>query len=38
MKAKYLYFIIAALMVAVVAYPVVYASINNYASVNDPFF
>jgi plastocyanin len=38
LKTKYLYFLIAGLMVAVVAYPVVYALINNYAAVSDPFF
>lgn len=35
MKTKYVYFLIAALLVAAAAYPVVYATINNYNS--NPF-
>ncbi len=38
MKSKYIYFVIAALMIAVVAYPIVYASVNNYEQVSNPFF
>ena len=37
MKSKYIYFIIAALMIAAVAYPVVYAEVNPSPSTS-PFF
>ena len=37
MKAKYVYFIIAGLMIAAVAYPVVYAEVNT-GTTNGPFF
>ncbi|MGI0092154.1 MAG: cupredoxin domain-containing protein [Nitrososphaerales archaeon] len=38
MKSKYIYYAIAAMMVAVVAYPVAYSSITNYEQASNPFF
>ncbi len=38
MKTKYIYYLIAALLVAVVAYPIVYASVSNYSLATNPFF
>jgi Copper binding proteins, plastocyanin/azurin family len=38
LKSKYIYYVIAALLIAVVAYPIVYASVSNYNVVTNPFF
>jgi len=38
MKSKYIYVIIAALMIAAVAYPVVYTEINRSQGSSNPFF
>jgi len=38
MKSKYVYAIIASLMVAAVAYPVVYTMVNGSQGSNNPFF
>jgi len=38
LKTKYLYYLIAGLLIAVVVYPVVYASVTNYESVSNPVF
>jgi len=37
LKSKYIYFIIAGLMIAAIAYPVVYAEVNT-GQTNGPFF
>ena len=38
MKTKYIYFAVAALMVAAVAYPVAFSTINNAQNSGNPFF
>jgi plastocyanin len=38
LKTKYVYYAIALMMIAVVAYPVAYSSITNYGQASNPFF